>query len=152
MATKINSLSISLDRIYNVKSNKVPLERFKTISERVLECFPSPGKVIVKFPFPEFTCRCPRTGHPDFATVTLMYIPREICVELKSLKYYFNSFRDEGHFHEQVIVLIEKDLRDLLNPVALAVIGKFNTRGGISPTVECGDVDAFSYSEDAEVS
>ncbi len=129
----------SLEDLYNLKKHEVNLKRVQTKSGRWLEIFPSPGDVIVDIDFPEFTCKCPKTSQPDFATISLIYIPKDWCVEMKALKYYFNSFRDEGHFHEEVCCLIERDLRDILEPVRLAVIGEFNTRGGMSPTISVGD-------------
>jgi len=118
---------------------EVALESIGTRSGKQLDLFRSPGPCMVEIEFPEFTCLCPKTSQPDFATIILVYIPRDWCVELKSLKYYFNSFRDEGHFHEEVCVLIERDLREVLEPVKLAIIGEFNVRGGTSPTITVGD-------------
>jgi len=129
----------TLEELYGIGTKDVKLERYKTFTGKYLEFFKAPGDVTVKFECPEFTCRCPKTGQPDFATIILEYIPRELCVEMKSLKYYLNSFRDEGHFHEEVTSLIEGDLRLLLNPVELTVTGIFNVRGGIHPTIIVGD-------------
>lgn len=129
----------TLEELYDIHRKEVDLRRIQTGSGKYLEVFPTPGKVIVTIEFPEFTCLCPRTSHPDFANITLKYIPREWCVELKSWKYYLNSFRNEGHFHEQVIYLIEQDLRVALDPVRLTVIGDFNVRGGTHPTIGAGD-------------
>jgi 7-cyano-7-deazaguanine reductase len=129
----------TLEELYNLKKKEVGLERRKTPSGKWLEVFPSPGPILVNIAFPEFTCRCPRTSHPDFATITIKYMPFNNCVELKSLKYYLNSFRDEGHFHEEVIHLIEQDLRETLIPKRLTVIGEFNVRGGTHPTIFAGD-------------
>lgn len=129
----------TLEELYDIYRKEVNLQRVKTESGKYLEVFPSPGKVHVSIEFPEFTCRCPRTGHPDFANITITYIPRDWCVELKSWKYYLNSFRDEGHFHEQVVHLIEKDARIVLDPVKLTIIGDFNVRGGTHPIIGAGD-------------
>jgi len=129
----------SLEDLYGIKKKEVALERLLTPSGKYLEVFKSPGPVMVKVEFPEFTCKCPRTGYPDFAVMTIVYIPDTVCVELKSLKYYLNSFRDEGHFHEEVTFLIEKDLRSILVPKRLSVTGEFNVRGGTSPTIFAGD-------------
>lgn len=85
---------------------------------------------------PEFTCVCPMTGQPDFATIHISYIPGELCVELKSLKLYLWSFRDEGHFHEDVTNRILNDLVTALQPLRMTVRGEFNVRGGISTNVE----------------
>jgi 7-cyano-7-deazaguanine reductase len=84
---------------------------------------------------PEFTSVCPKTGQPDFATVTISYIPNRLCVELKSLKLYLQSFRNEGIFYENVTNVILEDLEALLSPRWLKVVGAFNPRGGITETV-----------------
>jgi 7-cyano-7-deazaguanine reductase len=84
---------------------------------------------------PEFTCLCPKTGQPDFATLDLEYVPAAACVELKSLKLYIWSFRDEGAFHEAVTNRILDDLVRLLKPRFIRVTAEFNVRGGISTTV-----------------
>jgi 7-cyano-7-deazaguanine reductase len=129
----------TLEELYNLKKKEVGLKRVSTKSGKWLEIFPSPGPVLVTIDFPEFTCRCPKSGNPDFATITLKYIPNNWCVELKSLKYYYNSFRDEGHFHEEIVHLIEQDLRDAIIPRKLTIIGEFNVRGGAYPTIFAGD-------------
>ena len=129
----------TLEELYKLYKKEVGLERRVTISGKWLEIFKSPGKVLVTIDFPEFTCRCPRTSQPDFATITLKYISLEWCVELKSWKYYLNSFRDEGHFHEEVVHMIEKDVRKVLEPKRLTIIGDFNVRGGTHPVVGAGD-------------
>jgi 7-cyano-7-deazaguanine reductase len=87
---------------------------------------------------PEFTCLCPKTGQPDFAVITINYIPDKICIELKSLKLYLWSFRDEGGFHEKVVNQICDDLAAACRPRKMKVVGEFNVRGGIytSVTVE----------------
>jgi len=84
---------------------------------------------------PEFTALCPVTGQPDFATITLKYIPGPFICELKSLKLYLWSFRDEGHFHEDVTNIILNDFVTQIQPRKLLVTGKFNVRGGIYTTV-----------------
>jgi 7-cyano-7-deazaguanine reductase len=84
---------------------------------------------------PEFTCVCPRTGQPDFATIRIRYVPAELCVELKSLKLYLWSYRNEGAFHEAVINKILDDLVEACRPKTMTVIGDFNIRGGIHTTV-----------------
>ena len=106
---------------------------------RSLESFPNPRPerdYVIRFECPEFTCLCPRTGQPDFATIRIRYTPDERCVELKSLKQYLWSFRDEGHFHEAVTNRILDDLVALLAPRRLAVEGDFYVRGGIHTVVE----------------
>ena len=87
---------------------------------------------------PEFTCLCPKTGQPDFAVISINYIPDKICIELKSLKLYLWSYRNEGGFHEKVINQICDDLANACKPRKMKVVGDFNVRGGIytSVTVE----------------
>jgi 7-cyano-7-deazaguanine reductase len=84
---------------------------------------------------PEFTCVCPRTGQPDFATIRISYVPDKLCVELKSLKLYLWSYRNEGTFHEAVVNQILDDLVEACRPKKLQVTGDFNVRGGIHTTV-----------------
>ncbi|MBN1961734.1 MAG: NADPH-dependent 7-cyano-7-deazaguanine reductase QueF [Deltaproteobacteria bacterium] len=89
----------------------------------------------IRFETNELTCLCPMTGQPDFATLRINYIPDKLCVELKSLKLYIWSFRDEGHFHEALTNLILDDLVKLLHPRKMIVESAFNIRGGITTTV-----------------
>ena len=89
----------------------------------------------IHFTIPEFTCVCPLTGQPDFATIRIRYIPDKLCVELKSLKLYFWSFRDQGTFHEAVTHQFLTDLSGLLKPRYLEIMGDFNVRGGIHTVV-----------------
>ena len=91
----------------------------------------------VKFNCPEFTSLCPITGQPDFATITVSYVPDEYLVESKSLKLYLFSFRNHGDFHEDVVNTIMKDLIHLLDPKFIEVWGKFLPRGGISIDPYC---------------
>ncbi|HHL45956.1 MAG TPA: NADPH-dependent 7-cyano-7-deazaguanine reductase QueF [Gammaproteobacteria bacterium] len=84
---------------------------------------------------PEFTCLCPKTGQPDFATLLLDYVPDRLCVELKSLKLYVWAFREEGAFHEAVTNQILDDLVQATSPRFMRLTGKFNVRGGIYTTV-----------------
>ena len=91
---------------------------------------------MIRMEMPEFTCLCPKTGQPDFATLHLAYIPDRLCVELKSLKLYVWSFRDEGHFHEEVTNAIADDLVRALKPRFLRLTADFYVRGGIYTTVE----------------
>jgi 7-cyano-7-deazaguanine reductase len=90
----------------------------------------------IRFECPEFTCLCPKTGQPDFATIRIRYTPNERCVELKSLKLYLWSYRDQGAFHEAVTNKILDDLVALLSPRKLVVEGDFMVRGGIHTVVE----------------
>jgi len=106
---------------------------------RELEHFPNPNPgrdYEIRFECPEFTCLCPKTGQPDFATIRIRYVPDELCVELKSLKLYLWSFRDEGAFHEAVTNRILDDLVALLAPRRMTVEGDFMVRGGIHTVVE----------------
>jgi len=89
----------------------------------------------VEMECPEFTCLCPKTGQPDFAEIEIRYIPNKLCVELKSLKLYLWSYRNEGAFHEKVINNILDDLVEVSSPRWMEVIGAFNVRGGIHTTV-----------------
>jgi len=103
-----------------------------------LQTFPNPKQernYEVQFETDEFTCLCPMTGQPDFANLSIRYLPDALCVELKSLKLFLWSFRDEGHFHEAVINEILDRLVLLLDPRAITVEGRFNIRGGIATTV-----------------
>jgi 7-cyano-7-deazaguanine reductase len=113
--------------------------RVATTPTRALETFanPRPGRRYeVRFECPEFTCLCPKTGQPDFATIRIWYVPDALCVELKSLKLYLWSFRDEGAFHEDVTNRILDDLLVALRPRELVVEGDFLVRGGIHTVVE----------------
>jgi len=104
-----------------------------------LEAFPNPRPerdYEIRFEAPEFTCLCPRTGQPDFATIRVRYVPDRLCVELKSLKLYLWSFRDEGAFHEAVANRILDDLVGLLAPRRMTVEADFYVRGGIHTVVE----------------
>ena len=106
----------------------------------ILETFdnPRPGRDFeVQFVFPEFTSVCPVTGQPDFATITVRYVPAAKCVEMKSLKLYFFSFRDKGIFYEAVTNQILDDLVDALRPRRMTVVGDFAVRGGTAGTITC---------------
>lgn len=89
----------------------------------------------IKIVAPEFTAVCPRTGQPDFATITLTYIPDQLCMELKSLKLYLQSYRNRGIFHEHVTNTILDDFVKSCAPRKMTVVGEFNARGGITTTV-----------------
>jgi 7-cyano-7-deazaguanine reductase len=84
---------------------------------------------------PEFTAVCPRTGQPDFATIQIEYVPDKLLIELKSLKLYLFSYRDQGIFHEHVTNKILDDLVEICRPVRCEVVGDFNVRGGIKTVV-----------------
>lgn len=110
----------------------------KEIAEAKLERFENRTRhreYTVHFECPEFTCVCPKTGFPDFATIIIDYVPDEWCVELKSLKLYINKFRDVGTFHEDVVNKITDDLVALLDPKHIKVVGDFNVRGNIKTVV-----------------
>lgn len=105
---------------------------------KALETFenPQPGRdYTIRIRVPEFTCLCPKTGQPDFATLHLEYVPRSRCVELKSLKLYVWSFRDEGAFHEAVTNRILDDLVAVTEPAFMRLTAEFHVRGGIYTTV-----------------
>jgi len=104
-----------------------------------LQTFPNPNPerdYEIAFEAPEFTCLCPMTAQPDFATIRIRYIPDQKCVELKSLKLYLWSYRDEGTFHEAVTNKIANDLIAALEPRYLYVEGDFYVRGGIKTVVK----------------
>ena len=101
---------------------------------RTLETFPNPHPerdYTVRIRIPEFTCLCPKTGQPDFATLYLDYVPDEKCVELRALKLYVWSFRDEGAFHEDVTNRMLADLVSACEPRFMRLRSEFNVRGGI---------------------
>lgn len=115
-----------------------PIIFMSTRPRRALETFanPYPGRDYrIHMEIPEFTCLCPRTGQPDFAMLTLDYVPDRRCVELKSLKLYVWSFRNEGAFHEAVTNRILEDLVRAVRPRYLRLAARFNVRGGITTTV-----------------
>ena len=106
---------------------------------RQLETFPNPNPerdYEIAFEAREFTCLCPRTGQPDFATIRIRYVPDQKCVELKSLKLYLWSFRNEGAFHEAVTNRILDDLVGAVDPRSMTVEGDFFVRGGIHTVVK----------------
>jgi len=112
----------------------------KTKPSKKLETFPNPNinkDYTIKITLPEFTCLCPKTGQPDFAKLFLEYVPNNDCVELKSLKMYIWSFRDEGAFHEAVTNQILNDLVIAINPKYMKLKAVFNVRGGVYTTVVC---------------
>lgn len=109
-----------------------------TLPSKKLETFanPRPGRDYeIRFACPEFTCLCPLTGQPDFAAIRISYVPDSLCIELKSLKLYLWSFRDEGAFHEKVTNQIADDIIAAIRPRRLRVEGDFAIRGGIGTVV-----------------
>ncbi len=111
----------------------------RIIAEAKLERFANRTLVrryTVEFTCPEFTCLCPKSGFPDFATIHIRYVPKDWCVELKSLKLYINQFRNRGVFHEDVTNIILTDLIELLDPWEMDVVGDFSVRGNIKTVVK----------------
>ena len=108
------------------------------MSREILETFQNPAPerdYVIEHVAPEFTSVCPKTGQPDFATMTLRYIADQKCVELKSLKLYFVSYRNEGIFYEAVVNKILDDIVAVLSPRYAVIEGEFAVRGGITSTV-----------------
>lgn len=104
----------------------------------ILETFPNPRtgrNYTIRVRAPEFTCLCPKTGQPDFAELVIDYVPDAVCVELKSLKLYLNSFRGRGAFHEAVSNEILDELVSLVQPRHMRLSARFNVRGGLYTTV-----------------
>ncbi len=110
-----------------------------SLASKVIEVFPNPKlnrDYLIEIESPEFTCLCPKTGQPDFATIHIKYIADKVCIELKSLKMYIWSYRDKGEFHEAVTNKILDDLVSCMSPRYLEVKAVFNVRGGIYTTVK----------------
>ena len=110
----------------------------------ILEAFPNPRPqrdYQIQFVFPEFTSVCPVTGQPDFATITVRYVPGERCVEMKSLKLYFFSYRNKGIFYEAVTNTILDDLVAACAPRRMTVVGDFTVRGGLKTVVTASFTD-----------
>jgi len=119
-----------------MKNRKMSMEHRKRVA--LLEVFdnPHPGRDYeIEIVQPEFTSVCPRTGQPDFGTITVTYVPDRRCVELKSLKLYFQSYRQEGIFYEDVTNVILNDLVSVLRPRRMEVMSEWTPRGGIRTTV-----------------
>jgi 7-cyano-7-deazaguanine reductase len=105
---------------------------------KILETFPNPAPqrgYVIEHTHHEFTSVCPITGHPDFAHITVRYVPDKVCVELKSLKLYFHAFRNEGIFFEAVTNQICDDLGGLLRPRSLSIVADWKARGGFTSVV-----------------
>jgi 7-cyano-7-deazaguanine reductase len=110
----------------------------RVMTTQPLDTFPNPAPqrdFLIHMEIPEFTCLCPKTGQPDFGTLIVDFIPDETCIELKSLKLYIWSFRDEGCFHEAVTNRILDDLAKAAQPRFMRVTARFFVRGGIFTTV-----------------
>lgn len=115
---------MSESKLYGqIAVEKAQLERFENRTKN--------RRYEIEFTCPEFTCLCPRSGFPDFATLYIRYVPDQYCVELKSLKLYINSFRDKKVFHEDVTNHILDELIELLDPWEMEIKGDFNVRGNI---------------------
>jgi 7-cyano-7-deazaguanine reductase len=117
------------------------------LSQKNIETFPNPNPerdYEISFECPEFTCLCPKTGQPDFATIRITYIPDSLCVELKSLKLYLWSYRNEGAFHEAVTNKVLDDLAAAARPRKMKVVGDFYVRGGIHTIVSAEYPNAAS--------
>ncbi len=119
-------------------SRTILTERQIASPRSILESFPNPKpgrNYEIKFVFPEFTSVCPVTGQPDFATITIVYVPRRLCVEMKSLKLYFFAYRNKGIFYEAAVNGILDDLVVVLRPKSMTVVGQFAVRGGTAGTI-----------------
>lgn len=119
----------------------MPAEKYgeKKISRAKLERWANPHQdrdYTIDISFPEFTCLCPRSGYPDFATIRINYIPDKYIVELKSVKLYLNKFRDMHISHESATNQIFDDLKKLLKPRQLEVVGDFNPRGNVKTIIK----------------
>ncbi len=113
----------------------------KDIENAVLEVWENKHKendYEISIDFPEFTCKCPRSGYPDFATIRIKYIPNEFVVELKSLKLFLNQYRDKYISHEDAANEIFNELKDRLKPKHLEVIGDFTPRGNVKTVIKIG--------------
>ena len=113
----------------------IPLSPDKAVLDRV----PNPHadtQFVARFTFPEFTSICPKTGLPDFGTITIRYVPDKLCLELKSLKMYFQSYRNLGIFYENAVNRVLKDVVRACQPVSARITGEFSSRGGMRSIVE----------------
>jgi 7-cyano-7-deazaguanine reductase len=122
-----NQQGLDIQSTPRAEMNLYPLDTF---------AYEFPGREIqIKFDMPEFTCICPFSDFPDFATIRLEYSPNQRCIELKSLKLYVNSFREVKIFHEHVINMILEDFVQACDPLSVEIEGDFNVRGNIKTTV-----------------
>ncbi len=147
MPKQLKKESTSIKRgkllVSNTAAAKIPKltvlgEKPTAQASKILEVFPNPAPqrdFLIHMQIPEFTCLCPKTGQPDFATLYLDYIPEKRCIELKSLKLYIWSFRDEGKFHEAVTNEILDTVVAMTAPRFARVTAKFWVRGGVFTTV-----------------
>ncbi|HYX30707.1 MAG TPA: preQ(1) synthase [Pyrinomonadaceae bacterium] len=126
----LNQQGLNIQSTPRAEMDLYPLDTF---------AYEFPGKEIkINFEIPEFTCICPFSDFPDFATIRLEYIPNERCIELKSLKLYINSFRNVKVFHEHVINIILEDFVSACDPLSVEIEGDFNVRGNIKTTIRAG--------------
>jgi 7-cyano-7-deazaguanine reductase len=110
----------------------------KMIDNAELQRFPNRTthrRYTIEFDCPEFTCICPMSGFPDFATLKIKYVPKDWCVELKSLKLYINKYRNQGVFHEDAVNVVLDDFVKLLDPWEIEIVGDFNVRGNIKTVI-----------------
>jgi|SRR3972149_1510991 len=137
---------MSSDNVLGSSPEKVsnPIRRVELRSGKFLDVFENPRKDIrgylVEWTSGELTSLCPVTGHPDFCTLTVAYVPDEWCLELKSAKLYLEAFRNEGHFYEELINQVYEDIGESLEPMDLRVMGEFNVRGGIGEVITIGEI------------
>ncbi|WP_457641599.1 preQ(1) synthase [Persephonella sp.] len=116
----------------------------KEIQEAKLEAWPNPNpekNYTINITFPEFTCLCPRSGYPDFATIKITYVPDKYIVELKSLKLYLNKYRNQYISHEKATNKIYDDLYNLLKPRFLEIVGDWNPRGNVKTVIKVSSED-----------
>lgn len=138
----IPSLGVVNPNLYTLSDKEVEIVHLH--GEKELHVFPAPREhqggtdYVVTATSTELTSLCPVTGQPDFCTLAVEYVPDKWCVELKSFKFYLVSFRNEGHFYEELINQIYGDIQKAAQPKFLYVKGDFNSRGGIPETVEVG--------------
>ena len=119
----------------------------RVIEEGKLTTFPNPRigrRYTVQISLPEFTCKCPFSGYPDFATIHVQYIPHEKMVELKALKLYINSFRDRYISHEEAVNVILDDIVTACNPLEITVKGDFTPRGNVHTVIEAQHIKTMT--------
>ena len=127
--------SPSVNRLSSYEGLQGSIRKLKTPAIEVWENQYADENFVIKLDVPEFTCICPKTGLPDFATITIEYSPRKYCIELKSFKMYTIFFRNLGIFHEHLINKMLEDLVKSCKPRRVKITGVFNPRGGITTTV-----------------
>jgi 7-cyano-7-deazaguanine reductase len=117
---------------------RVKMRRMAVAAKDLLETFANPNpqrSYLIRHVAPEFTSRCPKTGQPDFGTVIVEYVPERLCIELKSLKFYFQAYREQGIFYEAVTNRILDDLVATLQPRSMKVVTQWHPRGGLTSTI-----------------